>query len=263
MIIEAIGYLLAGSFAGILAGTFGVGGGIIIVPVLVLIFGLIGFDSHYIVHLAIGTSLASIFFTGISSTRSHFLKGGINFQAFYPVAFGISIGSIVGVLIANNLSADVLKYIIGIFALFIAAQMHLVKENDKTFRASKGISFAVGSGVGSISTILGIGGGSFTVPFFRYSGLDMKTCVGTGAACGIPIALFGSLTFAILGLENSDLPNYSIGYIYLPALIGISASSIFTASIGATIAHSISDKMLSMLFSLMMITISMYMLFTS
>ena len=89
----------------------------------------------------------------------------------------------------------------------------------------------------------------------------MKVCIGTAAACGVPIALFGSISFIMLGLDNLNLPEHSLGYVYLPALIGISLSSVFTASIGANIAHSVSDKMLSILFSIMMVVISAYMLF--
>jgi uncharacterized membrane protein YfcA len=261
MLVELISYLIAGSMAGILAGMFGVGGGILIVPILTFIFLSLGFNDSYVTHLAVGTSLSTIIFTGLSSARAHFYKNAINFQAFYPVATGISIGCIAGAFVANLLDGIVLRKIIGIFALIIAIQIYIAKNQIKTFKASSSIAFISGSGIGGISTILGIGGGSFTVPFFKYSGLDMKVCIGTAAACGVPIALFGSISFIALGLDNSNLPDNSLGYVYLPALIGISLSSVFTASIGANIAHSVSDKMLSILFSIMMVVISAYMLF--
>ena len=260
MLIELMAYLLVGSLAGILAGMFGVGGGIIIVPVLVFVFSFIGFDSSYLVHLAIGTSLATIFFTGISSARSHYLKESINKKVLIPVATGISFGAIFGALIANELNGEMLRRIIGVFAFLIAVQMLFNNSVNLKAKTSRIVSLIAGIGIGGASSVLGIGGGSFTVPFFKYNGLNMKTSVGTAAACGIPIAFFGSLSFVVLGLNQENLPSLTMGYIYIPAMIAISLASVFTASIGAGMAHAISDKILTILFSALMILISTYML---
>ena len=154
MLVELISYLIAGSMAGILAGMFGVGGGILIVPILTFIFLSLGFNDSYVTHLAVGTSLSTIIFTGLSSARAHFYKNAINFQAFYPVAIGISIGCIAGAFVANLLDGIVLRKIIGIFALLIAIQIYIAKNQIKTFKASSGIAFISGSGIGVISTNL-------------------------------------------------------------------------------------------------------------
>jgi len=126
---------------------------------------------------------------------------------------------------------------------------------------NKIVSMLTGVGIGSASSVLGIGGGSFTVPFFKYNGIDMKTSIGTAAACGIPIAFFGSLSFIAIGLNEEDLPPLALGFIYMPAMFLISLASVFTASIGAGMAHAISDKILTILFSTLMILISTYMFF--
>ena len=201
MLVELLAYLLVGSFAGMLAGMFGVGGGIIIVPVLVFIFSILGFEDSYLVHIAIGTSLATIFFTGISSARSHYLKGSIDAKAFLPIAIGISFGAILGAFIASSLNGDILRKIIGIFAFLIAIQMMFNLNRNVKKSTNKIVSMLTGVGIGSASSVLGIGGGSFTVPFFKYNGIDMKTSIGTAAACGIPIAFFGSLSLIAIGLN--------------------------------------------------------------
>ena len=261
MLVELLAYLLVGSFAGILAGMFGVGGGIIIVPVLVFVFSFLGFEDLYLVHIAIGTSLATIFFTGISSTRSHYLKGSIDAKAFFPIAMGISFGAILGAFIASSLDGDMLRKIIGIFAFLIAIQMMFNQNRNVKKSTNQIVSMLTGVGIGSASSVLGIGGGSFTVPFFKYNGIDMKTSIGTAAACGIPIAFFGSLSFITIGLNEEGLPPLALGFIYMPAMFLISLVSVFTASIGAGMAHAISDKILTILFSTLMILISTYMFF--
>ena len=216
MLVELLAYLLVGSFAGILAGMFGVGGGIIIVPVLVFVFSFLGFEDSYLVHIAIGTSLATIFFTGISSTRSHYLKGSIDAKAFFPMAIGISFGAILGAFIASSLNGDILRKIIGIFAFLIAIQMMFNQNRNIKKSTNQIVSMLTGVGIGSASSVLGIGGGSFTVPFFKYNGIDMKTSIGTAAACGIPIAFFGSLSFIAIGLNEENLPPLALGFIYMP-----------------------------------------------
>ena len=261
MLVELLAYLLVGSFAGILAGMFGVRGGIITVPVLVFVFSILGFEDSYLVHIAIGTSLATIFFTGISSARSHYLKGSIDAKALLPVAIGISFGAILGALIASSLNGDMLRKIIGIFAFLIATQMIFNQNKNVKKSTNKMVSIIAGIGIGSASSVLGIGGGSFTVPFFKYNGIDMKTSIGTAAACGIPIAFFGSLSFIAIGLNEENLPSLALGFIYIPAMTLISLASVFTASIGASMAHAISDKILTILFSTLMILISTYMFF--
>ena len=259
--IEILVFLLVGIFAGTLAGMFGIGGGVIIVPALIATFIYLGFDQVITTHLAIGTSLASIFFTGIASAYSHNQKKGVIWKTFYPLSVGIAMGAILGALIASSISGNNLRYLIGVFLLIIAIQLILSFEiKDSKKQSNFSLSILSGSGIGMASSIIGIGGGSFTVPYLRYFGYEMKLCIGTAAACGVPIALFGSLGYLYTGWGLENIPSMSLGYIYLPAVIGISATSIFSAKIGVAIAHSLSDLVLKILFSLFLIMGALYML---
>jgi uncharacterized membrane protein YfcA len=262
MIEEFILFASLGIFAGLAAGMFGIGGGIITVPVLVACFIGYGFDNGIIIHLAIGTSLACIFFTGLSSANAHRKKEAIDFLLFKQVGLGIILGAFLGAIFAIQLNGNILKTIIGIFVLFVAIQISfnltLCANSAKKNNGSKK-SYIVGTGIGFLSSILGIGGGIFSVPYFKYLGLSMTSSIGTSAACGVPIAFFGALGYFILGISNENLPSLTLGYIYLPALFGITITSIISAKYGADIAHYVSEHILKRLMVSLMLLISIYM----
>lgn len=259
MIEEFVIFAVLGVFSGLIAGMFGVGGGVIIVPVLVASFMGYGFDESIIIHLAIGTSLACIFFTGLSSANAHRKKHAIDFTLFKQVALGITLGALLGAMFAVQLDGNLLKIIIGVFALIMAVQIGFNFTLSLKNNLSKGPYF-VGTGIGFLSSVLGIGGGIFSVPYFKSSGLSMTSSVGTSAACGIPIAFFGALGYFILGISNESLPSYTLGYIYLPALFGITITSIIAAQYGAAIAHYVSEYILKILMVSLMLLISIYMI---
>ena len=259
MIEEFILFAVLGVFSGLIAGMFGVGGGVIIVPVLVASFMGYGFDESIIIHLAIGTSLACIFFTGLSSANAHRKKQAIDFTLFKQVALGITLGALLGAMFAVQLDGNLLKIIIGVFALIMAVQIGFNFTLSLKNNLSKGPYF-VGTGIGFLSSVLGIGGGIFSVPYFKSSGLSMTSSVGTSAACGIPIAFFGALGYFILGISSESLPSYTLGYIYLPALFGITITSIIAAQYGAAIAHYVSEYILKILMVSLMLLISIYMI---
>ena len=259
MIEEFILFAVLGVFSGLIAGMFGVGGGVIIVPVLVASFMGYGFDESIIIHLAIGTSLACIFFTGLSSANAHRKKQAIDFTLFKQVALGITLGALLGAIFAVQLDGNLLKIIIGVFALIMAVQIGFNFTLSLKNNLSKGPYF-VGTGIGFLSSVLGIGGGIFSVPYFKSSGLSMTSSVGTSAACGIPIAFFGALGYFILGISSESLPSYTLGYIYLPALFGITITSIIAAQYGAAIAHYVSEYILKILMVSLMLLISIYMI---
>ena len=262
--IEALLLFAAlGVCAGLIAGMFGVGGGIITVPFLVACFMQYGFEEAIMIHMAVGTSLCCIVFTGISSAYAHKQKNAINYNFFRPIALGIVIGAFLGALFAVQLNGNFLKTIIGIFALFIAIQMGINMEIKLKKRTKKSIEpYFVGTGIGFMSSILGIGGGIFSVPYLKASGLPITSSIGTSAACGIPIAIFGALGYIISGLNNPLLPTLTLGYIYLPALLGISLTSIIAAKYGADIAHHVSEDILKKMMAGMMLLISIYMVFS-
>ncbi|NCX74867.1 MAG: sulfite exporter TauE/SafE family protein, partial [Proteobacteria bacterium] len=194
---------------------------------------------------------------------AHRQKNAINYKFFKPIALGIVIGAFLGALFAVQLNGNILKIIIGIFALFVAIQMGINREIKFKERAKQNKeTYFVGTGIGFTSSILGIGGGIFSVPYLKASGLTMTSSIGTSAACGIPIAIFGALGYIISGINNELLPPLTLGYIYLPALLGISLTSIIAAKYGAHIAHHVSEKILKRMMASMMLLISFYMVFS-
>ncbi|MDX1458584.1 MAG: sulfite exporter TauE/SafE family protein [Marinobacter sp.] len=249
-------YLGLGALAGTLAGLFGIGGGLVIVPVLIFSFGLQGISPEVAAHLAVGTSLATIVFTSISSIRSHHVKKGVRWELFRPMTAGIVVGAIVGAWTASMLSGPSLELIIGVFVILVALKM-LLEVNPKPGRdvpGTVGLS-AAGAGIGWASAIFGIGGGTLTVPFLSWCNVRMQQAVGTSAACGLPIAVAGALTNIATGWQQPQLPELSVGFIYLPALIGIVATSVFFARFGAELAHRLDAHVLKKIFAVVLIIV--------
>ncbi|EXF91983.1 membrane protein [Pseudomonas fluorescens HK44] len=251
-------YLLLGACAGVLAGLFGVGGGIIIVPVLVFSFTLQGFDVSVLTHLAVGTSLATIIFTSVNAVREHHLKGAVRWPIFVWMTVGILIGAGFGALTAEAISGPHLQKIIGVFALIIALQLALeVKPKaSRTVPGKFGLTLA-GSVIGWASAIFGVGGGSLTVPFLTWRSVPMQQAVATSSACGLPIALVSALSFMILGWHDPRLPAHSLGFVYLPALLGIAMTSMVFARIGARLAHKLSPRLLKRLFAALLFCVGL------
>ncbi|MDH0746435.1 sulfite exporter TauE/SafE family protein [Pseudomonas sp. GD03842] len=254
--MEFLLYLALGACAGVLAGLFGVGGGIIIVPVLVFSFTLQGFDSSVLTHLAVGTSLATIVFTSIQSVRAHHRMGAVRWPVFGWMTVGILIGAGLGSLTASYIAGPHLQKIIGVFAILVAIQMAL-DLRPKASRGVPGKPGLVGAGVviGWASAIFGIGGGSLTVPFLTWRSLTMQQAVATSSACGFPIAVASAIGFMILGWHDPLLPPHSLGFVYLPALIGIAFTSMFFARFGAKLAHKLSPRVLKRLFALLLVVV--------
>lgn len=247
---EWLTYLALGAFAGTLAGMLGVGGGLVIVPVLAWVFIGFGFDGSVIMHLAVGTSLATIVFTSISSVRAHHQRGAVQWPAVWRLLPGIVFGVFVGALFAEKMPTTALRYFFGVFELLVAAQMgfSLLPEAHRDLPGRLGMGVA-GSVIGGVSAIVGIGGGTLTVPFLLWCGVAMRQAVATSAACGLPIAVAGAVAFAWTGSGNAALPEQSLGYLYLPALLGVAASSILFAPAGAWLAHSLPTAVLKRFFA--------------
>lgn len=255
-VVEFLVYLVLGGFAGTLAGLFGVGGGMIIVPVLVYSFALQGIAPDVLTHMAVGTSLATIVFTSINAIRAHHAKGAVRWHLFVWLTVGIVLGTVLGALTAAQISGPVLQKIIGVFAICIAIQMGF-KLQPKAALAEPGKpTLGIAGGViGWASAIFGIGGGSLTVPFLVWRSVPMQQAVATSSACGLPIALAGAVSFIFTGWGESQLPSWSLGYVYLPALIGIAATSMLFAGFGARLAHRLSQDVLKRLFALLLLCV--------
>ena len=262
MIIEILIYLSLGAFTGLLAGMFGIGGGSILVPSLILIFYGMGFESSIIFLMAIGTSLASIFFSAISSTLSHHKKRSVEWSLVVPLSMGMILGAVIGAKYAATLTNENLKWIITIFLIVIGIEMifnftkFLAEKDKKIIALSKSITPIHGSWIGFLSSIIGIGGGSFTTPLMIAGGYNIRSGIGTAAACGVPIAAAGAIGYMYFGQSaGAILPSGAFGYVFWPAVISISFASILTARIGANISHSISEKNLKISFGMFLILV--------
>ena len=251
--MDYILYLLAGALAGFLSGLFGLGGGVIIVPVLIFMFTASNLSVEIITHLAIGTSLATIVVTSISSALTHHQKGAVRWDLIRWIVPGILLGAVLGGLFAVYLSGPMLQLLFGILLVVVAFQLLL----SPTYRvvAAPG-NFLLGSAgilIGAISSLFGIGGGTLSTPFLTSVGVSIRQAVGSAAACGLPIALAGGLTYLFAGLDNKALPQGSLGYIFIPAWIGIVVASIPFARLGAIVAHKLNEQILKRLFALVIL----------
>lgn len=256
--MELLLYLLLGAAAGLLAGLFGVGGGLVIVPVLVFSFAAQGMSPEILTHLAVGTSLATIIFTSINSLLEHHRKGAVRWPLFRWLTVGILAGSVLGALTAAAIQGPWLQKIIGTFAVIIAVQLALdLKPKGSRDVPGKPGLVAAGGVIGWASAIFGIGGGSLTVPFLAWRSVAMQQAVATSAACGLPIAIAGTLSFIWTGWGQAQLPPWSLGFIYLPALVGIAVTSMFFARIGARLAHRLSPRLLKRLFALLLFAVGL------
>lgn len=247
-------YLTLGSGAGILAGLLGVGGGLVIVPLLTFAFTAQHFPASYVVHLALGTSLATITFTSIASLRAHHARQAVNWQVVRRITPGIVAGTLLGSWSAAHLSTAFLKVFFICFVYLVAAQMILdvSPAPGRQLPGRGGLSLA-GSLIGAVSSLVGIGGGTMSVPFLQWCNLPFTTAIGTSAAIGFPIALSGAAGYIANGLAVRTLPPASLGFVYLPALVGVAVASYVTAPLGVRMAHSLPVPKLKKIFALLLI----------
>lgn len=256
-------YIALGAVAGILAGLFGVGGGIIIVPMLTFTFTAQHLPHEHILHMALGTSLATIVFTSIASLRAHHNRGGVNWPVVRHISLGIIIGTLAGSWVAAGLSTRFLKSLFVCFLFYVALQM-LLDIRPKPSRQLPGPAglFGAGTMIGGISSLVGIGGGSMSVPFLVWCNLSLHNAIGTSAAIGFPIALSGAIGYLANGLRATALPPHSVGYIYIPALMGIAIASYFTAPLGAKLAHKLPVSALKKGFAFLLLAMALKMFAT-
>ena len=256
-------YIAVGLFAGFLAGLLGVGGGLVIVPVLAFIFAAQHFPEAHILHFALGTSLASIIFTSVFSVRAHHAHGAVNWGVMRTITPGIVTGTLLGTWLAAGLSTVFLKIFFVLFVFYAGTQM-LLNIKPKPARQLPGLAgmFAVGNVIGGVSALVGIGGGTLSVPFMTWCNIKMHEAIGTSAAIGFPIALSGAIGYAANGLAVSGLPQYSLGFIYLPALMLVVLGSTLTAPLGAKLAHRLPVDKLKKIFAILLYILGARMAFS-
>jgi uncharacterized membrane protein YfcA len=256
-------FLIVGSFVGFMAGLLGIGGGGIMVPILTSIFLLQGVEPNNVVHLALGTSMASMIFTSFSSLRAHNAKGGVLWKVVKGMAVGVVLGTFLSTFLASYLSSLYLAIFFTLFMAFVSFQMCLNKKPkpSRELTGNAGL-FAAGSGIGAISALVSIGGGSLTVPYLTWQNVEIKKAIGTSAAIGLPISIAGTLGYLVNGLGHSSVESYTLGFVYFPAVLLISATSYFMAPLGASFAHKLPVPVLKKIFAILLIILSAKMLIT-
>lgn len=261
MLSTLVMYCLVGGVAGILAGLLGIGGGLVIVPMLVYVFELNAFPRELIMHLALATSMASIMFTSVSSFMAHHRRGAVRWDVVRKIVLGILTGTFLGSCFASSLSSNFLKIFFVIFLYFVAVQL-LLNKKPKGGRDLPGMAgmFAVGNIIGAVSSFVGIGGGTLSVPFMLWCNIKVHNAIGTSAAIGLPIAVAGTLGYIVGGWNVAGLPAYSVGYVSLPALVGIAAASVLTAPLGVKLAHSLPVDKLKRIFAFLLFVVATKML---
>ena len=259
MIAEFLIFGLVGIITGTMAGLFGVGGGLIIVPVMHFILTSNGLEESIAMPLSIGTALACIIVTSSSAAYSHYQKGSLSLKRFGQLTVGILVGAGFGSSFVINVDSEILKTMLAIFVSIMSLRLFINIQMPKATKEPNFLFFNFSGGViGYLSSIFGIGGGIFSVPLLKISGMEMKKAVGTGAACAFPIALLSSTSYLLLGLNVAGLPEYSIGFIYLPGVLGIVIFSFFFAKLGTKLAHKLNDNFLQFIFAAHLIPVAIY-----
>ena len=261
VVLLIIALLAAGVAGGILAGLLGVGGGIVVVPALEFVLEWYGVPSAYRMHIAVATSLAVIVPTSISSARAHHQRGAVDVALAKRWAPLIGIGAVIGVLVASMVSGPTLTAVFGVFVFLVAVKMSLPLDR-KTLAATVPANPFMGlvpTAIGTISSMMGIGGGTLTVPTLTLFGEPMHRAVGTSALFGLLISVPGAIAFVIAGWGNADLPPGSIGFVSLVGFILIAPTTVLMAPLGARLAHALSQRALSLLFGVFLLLIAVRM----
>jgi len=231
-------YLALGAVAGFFAGLFGIGGGLILVPALLFMFEAQHFPVDTVMHVTLGTCMATILFTSLASSRAHHQHGAVNWQVVRRITPGILLGTAFGALIADAISGRGLGICFAIFIYFSAVQI-LLDLRPHAARQLPGLAgmSLMGTFTGVICSLVSIGGGALIVPYLVRCNVTLRHAIGTAAAIGFPVALGGTLGYVFTGLNQSALPPESAGYVYLPAMLWVSLTSVLTAPLGAKAAH--------------------------
>jgi len=256
-----LGYLGIGAAVGFFAGLLGIGGGAIMVPLLVMLFDAQGLPPEHMLHVAVGTAMATVLFNSISSARAHASLGSIRADLALRITPGIIAGGLVGSWLTTYLPRGVFAALFTA-VIYIAATNILLGRQPKATREPPGAAgmFLVGFVISGVSTLGALGGAFITVPFLMYCNVPMLQAIGTAAAVGFPIGLAGTVGFVATGWNAAGVPSPSLGYVYLPALAGILIASVLTAPLGARLAHALPTRRLKQIFALVMYLVATRML---
>jgi len=253
-------FAIIGIIAGYLAGFLGIGGGFVVVPALTLLFLRDTETAPLAIHMAVATSLATMLVTSLSSILAHQRRGAIRWPLVRSLAGGLIVGAVLGALIADALAEEALTRVFGLFAVLAGLQLIVARnpEGERPLPGQPGIS-GVGVVIGTISSLIGIGGGALTGPWQLWHGIRAQNAVATSAACGYPIAIAGTLSFIALGWQDG-LTGHLLGYVHLPAFAGIALTSALAAPFGAATVHRLPPRLVRRLFGVFLILVGARML---
>jgi len=254
--MDLILYILTGAVSGFLAGLLGIGGGLIIVPALAYTLPHAGYGPPVLMQTAIGSSLAVIVFTAVSSIRAHHRAGYVEWPLVRAIAPGVCVGALSGALLASQLSGESLRVIYLAFLLGAATQMLLELRPAGGAEPGPLAYAAAGVVIGVFSSLVGIGGGTLSTPFLLWCRRSIHAAVASSAAIGLPIALSGSVGFVLAGLDHADLPDGSIGFVAWPAVLLVGAVSVLLAPLGATLAHRVPQRPLKRFFACLLLVLA-------
>lgn len=247
-----------GGVAGFLAGLLGIGGGAILVPGLFYIFTAPGFEDTALMHMAVGTSLAVIVPTGLVSARAHMKRGAVDFDLVRQIGPGIIAGALAGTVLADHLAGETLKIIFAAAIIFLA--MLMVYDPSRLFNFERGLHqpFAASAGgvIGLISTLIGIGGATLSVPWMSMNKVAIHRAIGTAAALGLVIAVPAAIGFVVIGWGEAGRPPFSLGYVSAPAWAAIVLVSALAAPLGAATAHNVPVDLMRKGFAMFMVVVA-------
>jgi uncharacterized protein len=250
-------YLLLGASVGLFGGLFGIGGGTILVPVLLFLFDAQHFPGSYSMHLALGTSMATIIFTALSSLLKHHQHGAVNWSVVRNITPGILFGAGIGATFASLVSSRALGVIFALFVLIAALQI-LLDVRPKPTRQLPGFAgmSLVGAFTGWISSLVSIGGGTIVVPFLLWCNVPIRNAIGTSAAVGFPVAIGGTVGYVAAGYSLNQLPGPHLGFVFLPALLWTALASVMTAPLGAKATHHLRVDLLRKFFAILLLVLA-------
>jgi uncharacterized protein len=253
-------YLAVGAFVGFFAGLLGIGGGSVMVPILSMIFAQQGYSNDVVIHMALGTSMATIVPGGFSSARTHDQHDAVNWPVVKSMLPGLVAGTASGAVIAHFASTGFLKGFFVVFICFLAAQLlfNLKPPGHCELPGRSGLN-AFAALMGVISSLAGVGGAALSIAFLNWCNVRLHEAIGTAAAIGVPLSVAGTLGFIATGWFDPTLPKWSLGYVYLPAFAGIAATSVLAAPIGARLAHRLPVDVLRRVFVVFLVALAVKM----
>jgi uncharacterized membrane protein YfcA len=256
-----LAYLGIGAVVGFFAGLLGIGGGMVMVPMLAWAFAAQGLPAEHIVHLALGTSMATIMFTSVSSMQAHHAHDAVDWKIVRTLVPGILTGSFLAALAAGLIPTRPLAVMFTVLVFYAATQIlfDLRPKRTRELPGSTGL-FVAGGAIGGISSLLAGGGAFLTIPFLAWCSVPLRRAIGTAAAVGLPIAIAGSAGYVLQGLRAPGLPAATLGYVYLPALAMVVVTSMLAAPLGARVAHRAPVKRLRIIFALVLYALAARML---